>query len=338
MNNHYINIIFQDVLEGHRPCQTKNAKWLCIRDIYGKLHRPNVYDIGGTYIDNVPDFWFNCRIERCYGLFLMHLFAGNHMEGKHTVGVSTSLVAFDDKDQIVRMKGNFRTFKIDCKQMIQSYITTIDFKGADVEDILKDKTLFIAVQLSNKGNNIERRMEDVLDSIKMNHDNVALLTDPIGSDFIIKSQDGKEFPVHRIVLSIQSEVFRAMLQEDMTESRTGRVTLVDVASEDLQILIEFMYTSTIKVIENINFPTILMLADRYNLVGMRKLCDHILIDQLAADSALDILVLADRYDCSDVKSKALRFIKLNKELFKDARFEQVDSMSLMKELSAVILA
>ncbi|KOB69794.1 Roadkill [Operophtera brumata] len=321
-----------DVIEGHRACETKNGKWLCIGQIYEKLHRPNVYDIGGTYMDRVPDFWFTCKIERIHGICLLHVFAGNHVEGIHSVGLGSDIV-FNDKDPTVRITGDIETFEFNCKVAHnQSYITTYSFKNADVEDFMKDKKLYIAVRLAEREKRQDNRLNEGTDMVKLLHDNVALLMEPLGSDFIIESELGEEFPVHRSVLSLQSEVFKAMLKEDMAESKTGRVKLVDVDTEDLKIMIEFMYTNTIKQIDDINIPKVIMLADRFNLLGLRKLCDYILIDQLAPDTALDILVLADRFDYTNVKNMALQYIRRNKEHFKNDKFDQIDNLALMRVL------
>lgn len=235
------------------------------------------------------------------------------------------------------MTGDMETYEFDCKSNHQSYITTISFKNSDVEEVLIDRILLIALKPKLKvTEKIKEVSEDIANPIKMQHDFAALLKEPVGSDFIIESQDGEEFHVHRNVLSVHSEVFKAMLHEDMAESRTGRVKLVDVASQDLRIMIEYIYTSTISAIGDIDIPNIIMLADRYNLEGLRKLCDHILIDQLAPDTAVDIVILADRCDSNKVKNKALQYIQHHKKLFKGAKFEQVDNMALMKELCNVM--
>lgn len=207
-----------------------------------------------------------------------------------------------------------------------------------MEDLLKYKKLYIAVCLADLEKHKDFSLDEDNDVVKMLHDNVALLMEPVGSDFIIESEDGVEFPVHRSVLSLHSEVFKAMLKEDMAESKTGHVKLVDVATEDLKIMLEFIYTNTLKVIDDINIPNVIMLADRFNLLGLRKLCDYILIDQLAPDTALDILVLADRFHCGNVKTMALQYIRRNKEHFKKTKFDQIDNMALMRAVCSGFLS
>lgn len=196
-------------------------------------------------------------------------------------------------------------------------------------EFLKKKRLYIAVSFSVK----EQKgiSQDILDDVKMKHDFSALLDDPIGSDFTIESSSGDKFQVHRALLAAHSEVFKAMLKEDMVESQKSYVKLVDVSTEDLSGILEFIYTGTVKNLEDSNFFNLLMLADHYNLNGLRELSQYVLAQQMTIETALEVLSVADLYNSEVLKMKALMFIKRNVAALQTSTFKQINP-DLVREL------
>lgn len=69
-----------------------------------------------------------------------------------------------------------------------------------------------------------------------------MLESGAGSDVTLKTRDNQEIPAHRVLLSMQNTVFAAMFPTDMTEKREGVVTLPDISSGGLKILLKFLYT------------------------------------------------------------------------------------------------
>lgn len=315
---------------GHRNCQTNEVKSLCLNNIYQKFHRSNIYDIGGTYIKDVPDYWFTYRTEQVGDIFLLHIFAGNNIEGNYTIGLSSgNELQLNKRSNIAYLSETIKytSYKIKDKKC-HVYITTYSFTDLDVE-FLKDRKLYISVQIDAHAPSLSA---DVVDNIKAQHDCRALLMDPVGADFIIESEEGVQFKVHKIIMMSHSDVFKAMLKDDTAESQNSFVRLVDVATDDVRAMLEYIYTGTIIDIENVNFTNILMLADRYDLKGMRELCNHALAQQLIPDNALDILLLADMYDSHSLKLTALKFIKRNREALNSGTFNEINNMALVREL------
>lgn len=315
---------------GHRVVQTRDVKWLCVPDIYQKLHRPNLYDIGGTYMLEAADYWFSFKSEQVGNIFLLHLFICNHSESCFTVAVScNSTLKVDKKNEVVYLQQYLKEFEFKkVPEMFHNYLTTYNFTDIDVE-FFKDKSLYIAVNFPNDTKGLSL---DVINRIKINHDCGALLIDPIDSDFTIESADGAKFRIHKVILAAHSEVFKAMLKEETAESQNSYVKLVDVSEEDLRGMLEYIYTGTVKDVENMNFANLLMLADRYNLQGLIELSQYALSEQLGLDNALDILVISDMYDSDFLKNEALKFIKSNPEVLDSATFKDINSPALIREL------
>lgn len=316
-----------DVVFGHRVCQTSNAKWLCLDNIYQKLHRPNLHDIGGTYIDELADYWFIYQTEIVSDIHLLHLYVNNRPEGSFDISVSgSSDLIIKKKQKKAFLSSTLKTYKFSNQsKSSQNYITTYSFSSLDVE-VLMDMKLYIPISFGNNGNS------EAVEEVTMDYDFKSLLTDPIGSDFVIESADGSKFEVHKMLLSASSEVFKAMLKENTAESQNSYLKLIDVGKEDLQYILEFIYTGTIEDVENANFLNLLTLSDRYNLTGLKELSEHVLSGRLTDGNCIETLAIADLHNCEGLKLKVLMFVKSNKTALYTDMFNELNNVELLKEL------
>ncbi|KAM3957017.1 BTB and MATH domain-containing protein 42 [Aphomia sociella] len=321
-----------NVVFGHKVCQTSEARWLCLEDIYEKFHRPNFYDIGGTYIDDVADYWFVYKTEQIANLNLLHLFVWNrHEESVLRVAASDcNDMLVDKKNDIVFLPRSLKQFNYNkVKEISKHYITTYSFNDIDFET-LKGRRLYIGV--SFECNDAEELSQEIIDNVKCNHDFSALLKNPVGSDFTIESADGHKFKVHKVLLAANSEVFKAMLKDEMAEGQTGYVRLIDVTKEDFQSVLEFIYSGTIVDMESSNFFNLLQLADRFNLRGLLDLCQYVLSQHLTIDNALETLIIADMYNANILKTAAMKVIKKNSSIVKTDMFKEMKNVELAREL------
>ncbi|CAH0747710.1 unnamed protein product [Diatraea saccharalis] len=327
----------ESVIFGHKVCQTRNAKWLCISDIYQKFHRPNFYDIGGTYIEDIADYWFMYKTEQISNIFLLHIFVYDRQENKFGLAISRNAenMKIDNKNAAVYLTQSLVEHRFKrSKEISQNYVITFSFSSYDI-DLVKDRSLYIFISfdsLEHKGS-----CQGFIDQVKINHDFKALLFDPIGSDFTIESADGVKFQVHRVILAGYSDVFKAMLKEETAESQNSYVKLVDVGNEDLQCILECIYTGTISNLENCNCINMLMLADRYNLKGLRELSQYALSERMSVENALEILIVADSYNSETLKTAALKFIKKNTMCIQTSTFKEINNPELLRHLCEYII-
>lgn len=326
------NIVSGNPCRPEERVRTQDAKWLRLDDIYQKLHRPNFHDIGGTYVsENVADFWFMYKSEQIGKLYFLHLFVTSHQEATFTIAVSSSNdLIFDEKNLAAFLPVSLKELDFKkTKEHCPSYITTFSFSNFDV-DFLEHKSLYIAVKFLKEST--KRVHQNIIDDIKYNHDLSALLTDSCCSDFTMESAEGERFNVHRVVLVAHSEVFKAMLKQDTAESQNSYVKLVDVATDELKFVLEFMYSGTIKNFDNCNVYNLLTLADQYNISGLRILSQYILSKQLNSRNAIETLVIADMYNAKSLKIAAMKFIKGHPKLLKSKAFKEITDANLLQEL------
>ena len=68
-------------------------------------------------------------------------------------------------------------------------------------------------------------------------------------DVILVTTDEEEFPCHKTVLASSSSYFHAMFNMEFEESRQKRIIIQEVDPKALRLLLDYVYTSEIKVNE-----------------------------------------------------------------------------------------
>jgi len=61
---------------------------------------------------------------------------------------------------------------------------------------------------------------------------------------------GNEIPAHKVVLASSSPYFRAMFTGELSESRQTVVTMREIDSHALELLVQYVYTAEIEVTED----------------------------------------------------------------------------------------
>ncbi|VVC92421.1 uncharacterized protein LOC126980136 [Leptidea sinapis] len=324
------------VVCGHYPCMTRNARYLCLTDIYQKILRSNMYDIGGTYIQDVADYWFMFKAELVADMYIIHLFFTNRQECSVNINISClnriCLFNHNKDNNIALLSPIMKQYKfVKLKELSPHYLTTYSFSKIDVE-LLKHKNLYIPISFIDEDLNILKSVD------KQFLDFSTLLEDPVGADFTIESEDGAKFAVHKLLLITQSDVFRAMLKEDTAESKNNYVKLIDVDKEDLKFLLEFIYSGSFKDLKDISFFNMLILADRFNLQGLKELSEHALEQQLSVENALETLAVADTCNAQNLKSSTFKFIKKHPNTIENCVFDEMGNINLVRELCKSMIA
>lgn len=82
-----------------------------------------------------------------------------------------------------------------------------------------------------------------------------------GKDTVLKGKDGYKVRVHRAILMARSDVFMAMFDHEMRESKSNEVDLDDVEPDVLEAMVHFMYTDQVPKMTEMADP-LLVVADR----------------------------------------------------------------------------
>jgi len=111
------------------------------------------------------------------------------------------------------------------------------------------------------------------------------------SDFKIICQ-GEIIHCHRNMLAARSDIFGAMFEHDMKESTTGEVEIKDFELETVQAVLLFIYTGEVEYNEE-NTKQLIRAADYYQLQGLKKKIEDVLIKAVKVENAIDMFVLGD---------------------------------------------
>ncbi|XP_065209915.1 speckle-type POZ protein-like [Planococcus citri] len=121
--------------------------------------------------------------------------------------------------------------------------------------------------------------------------------------------DGKNFGAHKNILASRCPVFEAMFKHNMQENKSNEVNISDIRPEVFEEFLLFMYTDKTP---NYKLVTeLLVVADKYQVEGLRVLCEEIISKELTVENAFDLLFFADLHGAERLLSKVAFYIKTN---------------------------
>lgn len=119
------------------------------------------------------------------------------------------------------------------------------------------------------------------------------------SDVVLIVEEEK-FHVHRLVLTLNSPVFKAMLKSDFKEAKRGEITLPEKDAHEVLDLLKQLYMHERDEISMDNVEHLLRLADEYQIKGILDMCSSFLKKEAKTETnAMKILLLAQQYDLND---------------------------------------
>eukprot|EP00058_Branchiostoma_floridae_P027809 XP_002613300.1 hypothetical protein BRAFLDRAFT_113785 [Branchiostoma floridae] len=114
---------------------------------------------------------------------------------------------------------------------------------------------------------------------------------------------GKEIPCHRNVLAACSGYFCAMFCNGHRETKEYKVTINEVDSNALQLLVDYAYTSKVTITEH-NAVELLEGANFFQIQPVRDACVTFISNNLSAENCLQILHVGNMLSCQDLENKA----------------------------------
>ncbi|KAG8238147.1 hypothetical protein J437_LFUL017260 [Ladona fulva] len=122
----------------------------------------------------------------------------------------------------------------------------------------------------------------------------------------------EEIYAHKMVLAACSPYFYAMFHR-FDEKKRGRIHLKDFDPLALKLIIDYVYTSEIRVTED-NVQSLLPAANLLQLTDIRDACCVFLESQLHPTNCLGIRAFADLHNCTNLFNKSENYIE---RYFKD---------------------
>ncbi|KAJ4813591.1 BTB/POZ/MATH-domain protein [Rhynchospora pubera] len=111
--------------------------------------------------------------------------------------------------------------------------------------------------------------------------------------------DGEICTAHGSILAVRSPVFYGVLLGLMAEREMETIALKDIKPVVFKAMLHFIYTDSLPDMSDENIPLVTMIQDlcvasaRYELDGLKILCEDRLLRDISMDTAVSILALAE---------------------------------------------
>ncbi|CAJ0585341.1 unnamed protein product, partial [Mesorhabditis spiculigera] len=140
----------------------------------------------------------------------------------------------------------------------------------------------------------------------------ALLKSGEGSDFTVVV-DNTEIPVHSHKLCAHSAVFRAMLSHGNMQETKDRTLSLEADPTAVKLMLEYIYCGRI-VSEAYweNFLNVMILAEKYEILDLKSVCEQQLISSTVRDNVCEILPLAEFHRANTLYDHCLSVVASNK--------------------------
>merc|ERR1712150_122044 len=126
--------------------------------------------------------------------------------------------------------------------------------------------------------------------------------------------DEKEIGCHRIILSVRSNVFKAMFKPD--KNKEDKIRISEFEGSTIRQMIKFIYTDQVDQNEdNVDFD-LLAIAHKYEIRPLQAFCEEKLSEQLDKENVLDAWMSANLVGSETVLNSCEVFLKNNWESVK----------------------
>ncbi|XP_057973575.1 BTB/POZ domain-containing protein At4g08455-like [Malania oleifera] len=119
-------------------------------------------------------------------------------------------------------------------------------------------------------------------------------------------------PAQKAVLASHSPVFKAMFENEMEESQSGRINISNVSYDALRMFINYLYTAEACLEEQIACDLI-VLAEKYQVKHLKAYCENFMVSKLNWDNSIVSFAFARQHNAKHLLDAALSLIMENME-------------------------
>nr|XP_037285013.1 kelch-like protein 10 [Rhipicephalus microplus] len=124
-------------------------------------------------------------------------------------------------------------------------------------------------------------------------------------DGLLKTDDGGEFAVHKVIMATCSEYFRALFGCRKIKETRSEALIPGVIKQTMAIIVEFAYKRMTRV-DCDNVESLLEAADYLCVMGIIKDCCDFLVSIMTPENCISIRNVAKLYNCSGPHHEGLQ--------------------------------
>jgi hypothetical protein len=119
--------------------------------------------------------------------------------------------------------------------------------------------------------------------------------------------DGREFFCHKNVLAISSPFFMALFSTSMSESQKEKITLKEIDSLTMELVLDYIYTGEVCMTEE-TVQDLLSAANRFQLLPLRAGCADFMRRHITVSNCIGVYFFAKAHECTGLAAKAKEII------------------------------
>lgn len=134
-----------------------------------------------------------------------------------------------------------------------------------------------------------------------------MLDEAIHADLTIITSDGT-LRAHKAIMSASSPVFQSMFHHDLKEKESSTIHIEDMSLESCTALLRYLYGSIKQEDFRKHCLALLGAANKYDIGGLKDLCEESLLEDINSDNVLEMLNEAWLYHLHKLKKGCLTFL------------------------------
>ena len=135
-------------------------------------------------------------------------------------------------------------------------------------------------------------------------------------DLVLRTGDSEFFRVHRFLLQIRVPLLAQVEHHSFREGQDACLTFPDITDQVLRSFVFFLYTDTVPCIEQEGMAeSLLKFIHPYQMTSLLLYCERYLCHHMNTQNALELLFLADLYQCSNLKESAFSLVLQSASLY-----------------------
>ncbi|CAO2201077.1 unnamed protein product [Urochloa humidicola] len=129
------------------------------------------------------------------------------------------------------------------------------------------------------------------------------------------SVGGELFQAHKLILTMRSPVFKALLSGAAAAMTEAAIEVFDMQPDVFEALLRYIYTDTLPVTEGQAdedvcqmMSRLLVAATRYRMLELKVLCEEKLSKMIGVDNAAEMLAFAGEQRCHVLENACVEFV------------------------------